>query len=49
MKTVDADQERISEWPTDREHPREYAADSKFLRLPVLYNYIGSLFFEGHL
>jgi hypothetical protein len=34
---------------TDREFPREYAADSRFLRLPVLYNYIGSLFFEGRL
>jgi hypothetical protein len=34
---------------TDQEHPREYAAGSKFQKLPVLYNYIGSLFFEGHL
>ena len=34
---------------TDRELPREYPADSKFLKLPVLYNYIGSLFFEGRL
>jgi hypothetical protein len=34
---------------TDRELPREYPADSIFLKLPVLYNYIGSLFFEGRL
>lgn len=34
---------------TDQELPREYASDSKYLKLPVLYNYIGSLFFEGHL
>jgi hypothetical protein len=34
---------------TDEERPREYAAGSKFLKLPVLYNYIGTLFFEGHL
>jgi hypothetical protein len=31
------------------ERPREYTADSKYLKLPVLYNYIGSLFFEGQL
>lgn len=34
---------------TDQELPREYAADSKFLKLPILYNYTGSLFFEGRL
>lgn len=34
---------------TDRELPREYPAGSKFLKLPVLYNYNGSLFFEGRL
>ncbi len=34
---------------TDQERPREYDAGSKFLKLPVLYNYIGSLFFEGYL
>lgn len=33
----------------DQERPRECKAGSKFLKLPVLYNYIGSLFFEGHL
>lgn len=34
---------------TDQERPREYKVGSKFLKLPVLYNYIGSLFFDGHL
>ncbi|HKE95102.1 MAG TPA: hypothetical protein VKB34_12390 [Povalibacter sp.] len=34
---------------TDQQFPREYPADSQFLKLPVLYNYIGSLFFEGRL
>ena len=34
---------------TDLNHPREYPKDSKYLRLPILYHYIGSLFFDGQL
>ena len=32
---------------TDAVHPRDYPTESPFLKLPVLYHYVGSLFFEG--
>jgi hypothetical protein len=34
---------------TDRTNQREYGTDSKYLRLPPLYYFLGSLFFEGKL
>jgi hypothetical protein len=34
---------------TDRTNKMEYEAESKYLRLPPLYYFLGSLFFEGKL
>jgi hypothetical protein len=34
---------------TDRENKLEYESDSKYLRLPPLYYFLGWLFFEGKL
>ncbi|MEZ4662387.1 MAG: hypothetical protein R2911_32960 [Caldilineaceae bacterium] len=34
---------------TDRENQSEFGVDSKYLRFPLLYYFLGSLFFEGKL